>query len=89
MIVEMWTIKVTKNIKPTNNCTSILGLRDSSPKMKILPFIHAGNQTDASRLPYYEGKKTVCLPTFFRLSSFVFNRIKKLIHVRNNLRVSI
>lgn len=70
MIVEMWTIKVTKNIKPTNNCTSILGLRDSSPKMKILPFIHAGNQTDASRLPYYEEKKNSLLANILQIIFF-------------------
>jgi len=32
--------------------------------------------------------KLVCLTTFFKISSFVFNRRKKLIQVRNNLRVS-
>ncbi len=31
---------------------------------------------------------TVWLPTFFKISSFEFNRRKKLIQVRNNLRVS-
>jgi len=34
------------------------------------------------------GPSTVWLPTFFKISSFVFSRRKKFIQVWNNLRVS-
>ncbi len=59
--------------------------RIAQPKMKILAF----NQLSVF-FPYYGSQwppSTFWLSTFFKISSFVFNRRQKLIQVWNSLRV--